>query len=134
MEENDESGTAEEIAKRLKEVEKKELRNKLEELKKSLEEGKKKDLLKKLDEERKKNSEMRVSERRLEEMMKRAEVDMRYQLSMEDLQAILEKQERAIEENTRGEKRTDQQKEISKDWGKMARGIRGNASKEQGAE
>ena len=61
---------------------------------------------------------MRVSERRLEEMMKRAEVDMRYQLSMEDLQSILEKQERAIEENTQGEKRADQQNEISKDWEK----------------
>ena len=114
----DESGTAEEIAKRLEEVEKKELRNKLEELKKALEDDKKKDLLKKLDEERRKNSEMRVSERRLEEMMKRAEVDMRYQLSMEDLQSILEKQERAIEENTQGEKRADQQNEISKDWEK----------------
>lgn len=114
----DSSGQVEEIVKRLEEMEMKELRNRLDELKKALEEGKKKDILKKLDEERKKNNEMRVSERRLEEMMKRAEVDMRFQLSMEDLQTVLEKQEQALEGQGQIDKAEEQQKEITKDWKK----------------
>lgn len=110
-----------EIEKRLEEILKKQEKEKLDELLEKLDEEKKEEILKRLEQEREKNEEMKLSERRLEELMKRAEVQLRFDNSQMELEKLVEDQEALLENSKNPEEENLEQKELGQrleEWNK----------------
>lgn len=95
---NSESENLKELEERLKELERRMERNQLEELLEEFDKQNKEELLKRLEQERERNAEMRISERRMEELMKRAEVELRFENSLQELEK-LQKDQQALAES-----------------------------------
>lgn len=95
---NSDNENLRELEERLQELEKRMERNQLDELLEEFDKQNKEELLKRLEQERERNAEMRISEKRMEELMKRAEVELRFENSLQELEK-LQKDQQALAES-----------------------------------
>lgn len=107
--ENTDNENLKELEDRLKELERKLERNQLEDLLKDFDKENKEELLKRLEKERERNAEMRISEKRMEELMKRAEVELRFENSLQELEKLQQDQKTLAESDLSEERQKEEQ-------------------------